>query len=107
MPKPQHHVFVCAQARQEGHPRGSCSASGAAGVFQALVTSLTSHQLVGKVALTQTACLGPCHMGSNVLVYPEGTLYCAVNADDIETIVKQHLVGGQPVIEKLAPKEIW
>lgn len=107
MPKPQHHVFVCAQSRQEGHPRGSCAASDASGVFQQFVNALTVNQLQGKVALTQTGCLGPCHVGANVLVYPDGILYSEVSAIDVDTIVSQHLVGGEPVVEKFAPKEIW
>ena len=107
MPKPEKHVFVCGQARAEGHPRGSCANSGAANVFQSLVGALTSRQLIGKVALTQTGCLGPCHVGSNVLVYPDGILYSEVKADEVERIVDQHLINGEPVTEKFAPAEIW
>ena len=107
MPKPIHHVFVCAQSRQPGHPRGSCGANGAAGVFQEFVNQLTVNKLGDKVALTQTGCLGPCQAGANVLVYPEGIMYSELDPDDVETIVSQHLQAGEPVVEKIAPTEVW
>ena len=107
MPKPAYHLFVCAQARPAGHPRGSCGANGANNVFQAFATQLTSKNLLGKIALTQTGCLGPCQTGSNVLVYPEGIMYSQVSVEDVSKIVDQHLINGDPVSEKFAPAEVW
>ncbi|MCG8314913.1 MAG: (2Fe-2S) ferredoxin domain-containing protein [Pseudomonadales bacterium] len=107
MPKPQYHLFVCAQARPNGHPRGSCATSGAADVMQTFAAQITAKNLLGKVALTQTGCLGPCQVGANVLVYPEGVLYSQVSGTDVEKIVDEHLVNGNPVTEKFAPTEVW
>ena len=107
MARPERHVFVCSQSRPEGHPRGSCGTKSAGEVLQKFATSLTTNQLIGKVALTQTTCLGPCHAGANVLVYPEGVMYAEVSAADVDTIVSQHLLNGQPVTEKFAPADIW
>ena len=107
MPKPLHHIFVCGQSRPEGHPRGSCGTSGAGNVFQSFGSGLTVNKLLDKVALTQAGCLGPCHLGANVLVYPEGIMYTQVTAEDVSTIIDQHLINGKPVIEKIAPTEVW
>ncbi|WP_317929957.1 (2Fe-2S) ferredoxin domain-containing protein [Halioxenophilus sp. WMMB6] len=107
MPKPERHVFVCGQVRPENHPRGSCGHTGAPQVFQAFGAALTKSGLLGKVALTNTGCLGPCQVGTNVLVYPEGTMYTQVQAEDVGQIVEQHLLKGEPVVEKLAPAEVW
>lgn len=107
MPKPLQHIFVCEQSRQEGHPRGSCGASGAASVFQAFGSALSRGKLLDKIALTQAGCLGPCQLGVNVLIYPEGVMYSEVKPEDVANIVQQHLVNGNPVTEKLAPAEVW
>ena len=107
MPKPVHHVFVCSQSRPEGHPRGSCGATGAGSVYEKFAEMLAARQLLGQIALTQTGCLGPCHVGPNVLVYPEGILYSSVLAEDVASIIDQHLIDGSPVTPKMAPAEIW
>ncbi len=107
MPKPKHHVFVCGQSRQPGHPRGSCGISGAAELFQEFMKQITVNKLGEQVALTQTGCLGPCHVGANVLVYPEGIMYAQLSPADVEVIVSQHLIGGEPVADKQAPAEVW
>lgn len=107
MPKPERHVFICGQTRPEGHPRGSCGTRGAGEIMQGFVAALTSHNLFDRVALNQSSCLGPCNAGANVLVYPEGVLYIVVEPEDINLIVEQHLIGGKPVTEKLAPADIW
>lgn len=107
MPKPERHVFVCGQQRPENHPKGSCGHSGAATVFQTFGAQMSQNGLLGKVALTNTGCLGPCQQGANVLIYPEGTMYSQVSPEDVGQIVQQHLLGGTPVAEKLTPAELW
>jgi (2Fe-2S) ferredoxin len=37
--------------------------------------------------LTNTGCLGPCHLGPSVLVYPEGIMYTGVKLEDVGTII--------------------
>lgn len=107
MPKPEKHVFVCAQTRPENHPRGSCGQLGAVQVYERFGATLSKFGLLGRVALTSTGCLGPCQSGANVLIYPEGTLYCAVTPTDVDNIVESHLVKGEPVADKVASAEVW
>lgn len=107
MPRPEKHVFVCGQVRPENHPRGSCGQAGAAQVFQAFGATISKNGLLGKVALTNTGCLGPCQSGTNVLIYPEGTLYASIKPEHVSEIVEQHLIKGQPVEARLAPAEVW
>ena len=57
--------------------------------------------------VTTSGCFGPCHMGPNVLVYPEGVMYGGVSKGDIPEIIEQHLLGDQPVERLLAPEDIW
>lgn len=107
MPKPKHHVFICGQTRPDNHPRGSCGTKNAMGVMQSFVRAVADKQLLGQVAVTQTGCIGPCHVGANVLIYPEGTLYSNISPEDVAEIMDSHIEKGQPVADKLAPAEVW
>lgn len=107
MPKPNYHVFICSQQRPPGHPRSSCAEKGSADLMPVFSQELISRNLIEKVALVATGCLGPCQTGANVLVYPGAVLYMSVQPDQVKTIVEQHLVGGEPVEELFAPAEIW
>ena len=81
MPKPEIHVFVCAQQRPAGHPRGSCGEKGAASLMDQFSQKLIANNLMNKVSLVPTGCLGPCRAGANVLVYPGGTMYMDVGCN--------------------------
>ncbi len=107
MSRPQKHVFVCAQSRPPGHPRGSCGQSGAAPVFQAFLQQFEQGQLYGRYALTHSGCLGTCSEGPAVLIYPEGVLYARVSADDVAEIIAEHLLNDRPVTRLLAPEAVW
>jgi len=105
--KPDYHVFVCAQQRPAGHPRGSCAERGASSLLPALVQSVMARNLLQKVSIVPTACLGPCMAGANLLVFPGAVMYSGVAVEDVEGIVEQHLLRGEPVAEKIAPPEVW
>lgn len=107
MPRPQKHVFVCTQNRPPSHPRGSCAASGCAEVMNEFMLEIQNRNLFEKIALTNTGCLGPCQMGVNVLVYPEGIMYGKVTKKDVKTIIEQHLLGDTPVAALQVPAEVW
>jgi (2Fe-2S) ferredoxin len=107
MAKPQKHVFVCTQSRPPGHPRGSCSANGSMTVFQEFLQQFEKQGLWGRFAVTGSGCVGPCGNGPSVLVYPEGVMYGGVDKDDVATIIRDHLLGGQPVERLQVPAEIW
>lgn len=106
MVKPDKHVFVCVQNRGPGHPRGSCTQSGCGAIWDEFTFALQQRNLHGKVALTNTGCLGPCN-GPHVLVYPEGVMYGAVSKDDVATIIDEHLIGGTPVARLQVSELIW
>lgn len=107
MAKPEKHVFVCMQARPAGHPRGSCRERGCNEVGEALWSEIETRNLFGRIAVTTSGCFGPCNMGPNLLVYPDGVMYSGVNKGDIPEIIEQHLLGNQPVERLLTPEDIW
>jgi (2Fe-2S) ferredoxin len=107
MPKPQKHVFVCSQSRPPGHPRGSCAQKGGNELLQAFWRELQQRNLFDTISITYSGCLGPCDNGPNVVVYPEGVLYCDVTKEDVPAIFDEHLIGGTPVEWLRAPAGVW
>jgi len=106
MPKPKKHVFVCAQSRPQGHPRGSCGEKSGAAVLEAMMNGVMQRELQG-VQVTATGCMGPCTEGPNIIVYPEGVMYGGVKVEDVGKIIEQHLIGDKPVEELFIAEEIW
>ncbi|MGB7991352.1 MAG: (2Fe-2S) ferredoxin domain-containing protein [Candidatus Methylophosphatis roskildensis] len=105
--KPIRHVFVCSQARPPGHPRGSCAQKGCNELLQVFWKELQQRNAYDTIAITYAGCLGPCDLGANVLVYPEGILYNKVSKEDVFEIFDRHLVGGEPVERLLAANAVW
>jgi (2Fe-2S) ferredoxin len=66
-------------------------------VYQAFLDELSARADGHEYKLTSTGCLGPCALGPNVFIYPEGTLYGGVSPPDVREIVEQHLLAGTPV----------
>ncbi len=92
-----HHIFVCINQRPPGHPKGDCASKGSREVFRKFQEETEKRQLWEKVAVSGSTCLGPCAVGANVVVYPEGIWYAKVTVNDVEEIMDQHVVGGKPV----------
>lgn len=107
MPRPQLHVFVCAQNRPLGHPRPSCGQKNAAEVAEEFYWQLQQRQLFDKVAISTSSCFGPCSEGPSVLVYPEGVMYSRVTKEDVATIFDEHLEKGEPVERLRMSQEFW
>lgn len=104
--KPEKFVFVCTNERPPGHPRGSCMGRGAADVL-AEFRDLQGEKGHFHYKVIATSCLEPCMAGPNVVVYPDNVWYGGVTVDDVELIIDQHLVGGQPVNMLVLTDEDW
>ncbi|MBR5633550.1 MAG: NAD(P)H-dependent oxidoreductase subunit E, partial [Clostridia bacterium] len=74
-----------------------CTSSGSMSVKEALERELKSRGLEEEVKIVQTGCFGLCALGPIMIVYPEGTFYSMVTADDIPEIVEEHFLKGRPV----------
>jgi len=81
-----------------------CHATGSIKVKEALLDELAAKQLQDKVEVVETGCNGFCAMGPIMVVHPGDIFYQKIAAEDIPTIIQEHLIGGKPV-EKLLYKD--
>jgi (2Fe-2S) ferredoxin len=93
----KYHAFCCFQQRPPSHPKGSCAAAGGPPLWERLGNALQRHQL-SQVSMTATGCLGFCHAGPLMVVYPDGIWYQPRTNEDIDEIVQSHFVDGKPVV---------
>ena len=54
--------------------------------------------------LISVPCLGQCGNGPMVVVDSDQTWYSQVHPDEVETVIKQHIIGKSPVKAMLYPK---
>ena len=86
------HILVCGGT--------GCTSSGSLKLIDALNTEIKAAGLEEEVKVVQTGCFGLCALGPIMIVYPDGTFYSRVEADDIPEIVSEHIVKGR-VVERL------
>ncbi|NCD09887.1 MAG: NADH-quinone oxidoreductase subunit NuoF, partial [Negativicutes bacterium] len=86
------HVLVCAGT--------GCKSAGSKEVELAFQKEIKAKGLADEVMVVETGCHGFCEYGPLVIVYPEGTFYSRVTAEDVPEIVESHLLKGR-LVERL------
>lgn len=86
------HVLICGGT--------GCKSAGSKEVQLAFSRAIEAKGLSDEVMVVETGCHGFCEHGPLVIVYPEGTFYCRVKAEDVEEIVESHLFKGR-IVERL------
>ncbi|MBD3868068.1 MAG: (2Fe-2S) ferredoxin domain-containing protein [Acidobacteria bacterium] len=94
------HVFVCINQRAARHRRGDCHGKAGTDVHQALKTAVAQAGLSVEIRINKAGCLDQCSQGPVIVVYPEAVWYVQVGLEDVDEIVKRHLIGGE-VVERL------
>jgi len=93
----ERHIFICSNARMEGHPRGSCDPTCEGKLQRLFKEALADNGLNGRVRANKAGCLDQCEHGPTVVVYPDTVWYGFVDESDVDEIVRSHIVGGEPV----------
>ena len=81
------HVLICGGT--------GCKSAGSKEVQLAFSRAIEAKGLSDEVMVVETGCHGFCEHGPLVIVYPEGTFYCQVKAEDVEEIVESHFFKGR------------
>jgi (2Fe-2S) ferredoxin len=96
----ERHVFFCCNRREEGE--ACCNDHGAQQLRDYAKAEVKKLGLngPGQVRVNSAGCLDRCKEGPVIVVYPEAVWYTYVDTDDIDEIVREHLVAGR-VVERL------
>jgi (2Fe-2S) ferredoxin len=93
MPVPKQHVLVCTG--------DSCRRRGGKKLCKSLAKTLEAKGLKRRSQVVAVDCFRQCGHGPMVLVYPDATWYAGVDPGDAARLVKQHLVDGKPLVDRL------
>lgn len=92
VPAQHHRVLLCAG--------GPCTQAGALMLWQHLRARQDEWKLrqagAGMMSC-RTTCLGPCALAPVMQVWPDGTTYGGLDEADVDAVLREHVLGGQPV----------
>jgi len=91
------HAFVCTNQRSDG--RKCCADGGGVELREyakACVKELGESGR-GKIRINSSGCLDRCGKGPVMVVYPEGAWYSVKSKEDVEEIIREHLISGSVV----------
>lgn len=86
------HVLICAGT--------GCKSAGSKEIEIAFQKEIEKNGLAEEVMIVETGCHGFCENGPLVIIYPEGTFYVRMRAEDVEEVVTEHLLKGR-IVERL------
>lgn len=96
------HLFVCCNRRPDGHPRGSCAASGSE-QLRDYMKARAKELGLRRVRVNTALCLDRCELGPCLVIYPEGVWYRIGSPADVDAVLARHVVGDGRATELLLP----
>ncbi len=88
----KYEVFTCSGA--------SCISSRSLEIKEALLHGLKKDNLMDRVKIIETGCMGPCQEGPLLYVKPEEIYYVRLTKEDIPEIIGTHIKEGK-IVERL------
>jgi len=83
-----------------------CTSSGSMDIKAKFHEEVKKNGIENEIEIIRTGCFGLCELGPVVIVYPEGAFYSRVTVEDVEEIVKEHLVKGRVVTRLLYTESV-
>jgi (2Fe-2S) ferredoxin len=96
----QKHIFFCTNQRDNG--KACCQDHHASELREYAQQKLKDLGLagVGQFRANKAGCLDRCELGPVLVIYPEGVWYTYETKDDIDEIIKEHLINGH-IVQRL------
>ena len=91
------HILVCGVA--------GCASSGSLRVAEEFEKQIKENKLGMDVKIIKVGCFGLCAEGPIILVCPEHVMYTKVTPDDVDELVREHIMCGKVVDRLLASDE--
>ncbi len=100
----QRHIFCCTNERVPGHPRGCCKDRG--GIeLRTYMKSRAKDLGIQGTRINAAGCLDRCELGPTMVIYPEGVWYSCKTREDIDEILRVHVMEGGRVTRLLMQPE--
>src|SRR5215216_1102396 len=103
MPAFTHHIFVCCNEREPGHPRGCCDPEGNEALRDCFKKELKARGLNPAMRANSAGCLDQCELGPTVVIYPQAVWYGRVRREDVPRIIEETIIAGRVIPELQIP----
>ncbi len=95
MEKPEHHIFVCASFRADGHTKGVCHKKNSVALLPYIENEILDRGLDAQI--TSTGCMKACDHGPVMVIQPKGVWYGKVESEDTVDEILDALEDGETV----------